>query len=196
MKARDDVDLTKEDRVRLKASPIRYDSTHNNFFWEGIPNCSKKDCPIFKTCQYPKTGACGLRKRYLSVVERLVLGCMETKQPKNKLKVGLHLIPLYNQLFTAKLNCIAKDSVENSREVRTILRTIETIFKTLGKKKTVPGEDVGSTPESDYYDQMSTTSFEKAEVPTPNKPPTKRKLKRGPKSKVKVSNLDKEFDVM
>ncbi|MBE9571979.1 MAG: hypothetical protein IMF11_15220, partial [Proteobacteria bacterium] len=110
MKARSDVELVKEDRDRLKASPIRYDPNLGNFFWEGIPDCSAEKCPIYDTCQYPKIGACGLRKRYLSVVERLILGCAEAKSPKNKLKVGFHIIPLYNQLFVAKLRCLAEES--------------------------------------------------------------------------------------
>jgi hypothetical protein len=196
MKSRSDVELTKEGRDWLKTSPIRYDSTLGNFFWEGIPDCSGKVCPIFKTCQYPKIGICGLRKRYLSVVERLVLGCLEKKSPKVKLKVGFHLIPLYSQLFTAKLNCIANESPENSREIRGILRAIELIFKTLGKKKPVPGEEAPSTPESDYYDQMSSTGIEEAKGPAPVVSISKRKLKRGPKTKINLKKLDKEFDII
>lgn len=196
MKARSDTELVKEDRHRLKASPIRYDASTSGFFWEGIPDCIGKKCPIFPTCQYPKTGTCGLRRRYLSVIERLVLGCLEKKSPRAKLKVGFHLIPLYSQLFTAKLNCIAKDSIENSREVRTILRSIELVFKTLGKKKLIPGEDAPSTPESDYYDQMSTTGLEEAKVPAPVTKLSKRKLKRGPKPRIRVKDLEKEFDVL
>lgn len=196
MKARSDAELTKEGRDRLRTSPIRYDSTLGTFFWEGIPDCSKKECPIFKTCQYPKIGICGLRKRYLSVVERLVLGCLEKKSPKVKLKVGFHLIPLYSQLFTAKLNCIANESPENSREIRGILRAIELIFKTLGKKKLVPGEEAPSTPESDYYDQMSSTGIEEAKRPAPIVSISKRKLKRGPKTKINLKKLNKEFDII
>lgn len=196
MKARSDAELIKEDRTRLKASPIRYDSALGNFFWEGIPDCSGKKCPVFDTCQYPKVGTCGLRKRYISVVERLILGCLEKKSPRAKLKIGFHLIPLYNQLFTAKLNCIAKDSSENAREVRGILRAIELIFKTIGKKKVLPGEIAPNTPESDYYDQMSSVGLEEAKTPAPVVRLAKRKLKRGPKARVKVSDLDKEFDVI
>lgn len=195
MKAQTDTELTKEDRERLKSSPIRYDASKTFFFWEGIPNCSGKKCPIYATCQYPKVGVCGLRKRYLSVVERLVLGCLEKKSPRAKLKVGFHLIPLYNQLFVAKLNCIAKESPENTREVRGILRAIESIFKTLGKKKLVPGEEAQSTPEGDYYDQMSSTGIEEAKGPAPVVSISKRKLKRGPKAKISRTRLDKEFDV-
>ena len=196
MNARSDVDLTREDRDRLKASPIRYDASKSAFFWEGIPDCAKKKCPVYATCQYPKIGACGLRKRYLSVVERLVLGCLETKSPKNKLKVGFHLIPLYSQLFSAKLRYVADEAPEVSREIRAILRTIETVFKTLGRKKVIPGEDAPSTPESDYYDQMSEVGLVEAKTPTPIVPISKRKQKRGPKVKVKVRNLNKEFDVL
>jgi hypothetical protein len=196
MKTRSDTELVKEDRERLKSSPIRYDANKSSFFWEGIPDCSKKKCPVYDTCQYPKVGACGLRKRYLSVVERLVLGCVETKSPKNKLKVGFHLIPLYNQLFVAKLNCIAKESPENTREVRAILRSIEAIFKSLKKKAIIPGEEAESTPESDYYDQMSEASLEEAKGPAPVVSITKRKQKRGPKVKIRASDLDKEFDVL
>jgi len=196
MKTRSDTELTKEDRARLKASPIRYDSALGNFFWEGIPDCSEKKCPIFDTCQYPKTGACGLRKRYLSVIERLILGCLEKKSPRAKLKIGFHLIPLYSQLFTAKLNYIAKNSSENAREIRGILRAIELIFKTIGKKKVLLGEVAPNTPESDYYDQMSSVGFEEAKMPAPVVRLTKRKLKRGPKTRVRISDLDKEFDVV
>jgi len=195
MKVRSDEELTKEDRKQLKDSPIKYDSSKSLFFWEGIPNCSKKECPIYKTCQYPKTGACGLRKRYLSVVERLILKCVEAKNPKNKLKVGFHLIPLYNQLFVAKLKCIADESPENIREIRTILRSIEAIFRSL-KKKIAFEEEVPSTPESEYYDQMAATGLEEAEVPVPKAPIFKRKFKRGPKVKVTSERLDKEFDVI
>lgn len=196
MKSRSDADLVREGRGRLKTSPIRYDATLGNFFWEGIPDCSKKECPIYKTCQYPKTGPCGLRRRYLSVVERLVLGCIETKDSKNKLKIGFHLVPLYNQLFTAKLNCIAKESPENDREVRTILRSIETIFNSLKKKVVIPGEEIESTPESEYYDQMSEVGFEKAKAPAPVVQMSKRKLKRGPKTKVNLKRLNDEFNVI
>lgn len=196
MKARSDTELVKEDRGRLKVSPIRYDPALGNFFWEGIPDCSKKKCPIYDTCQYPKIGICGLRKRYLSVIERLVLGCVETKSPKNKLKVGFHLIPLYNQLFVAKLNCIVKESPENTREVRAILRSIEAIFKSLKKKAIIPGEEAESTPERDYYDQMSDAGLAEAKGPAPVVSITKRKQKRGPKVKVRTEDLDKEFDVL
>lgn len=196
MKAQTDSELVKEDRARLKASPIRYDATQGNFFWEGVPDCSGKKCPIFATCQYPKIGVCGLRKRYLSVVERLVLGCLERKSPRARLKVGFHLIPLYNQLFVAKLNCIADESPENTREVRGILRAIESIFKTLGKKKLVPGEEAVSTPEGDYYDQMSSTGIEEAKRPASVVPISKRKLRRGPKVRVNRKKLDAEFDII
>lgn len=196
MKSRSDADLIREDREQLKTSPIRYDPGRTFFFWEGIPNCTKKDCPIYKTCQYPKVGSCGLRRRYLSVVERLVLGCIDMKNPKNKLKIGFHLVPLYNQLFIAKLNCIAKESSENTREVRSILRAIESVFKSLKKKIAIPGEEDTSTPESDYYDQMSEVSFEKAKAPAPVVQMSKRKLKRGPKSKINLKRLNKEFDVL
>lgn len=196
MKTRSDQELTKEDRDRLRASPIRYDASKSSFFWEGIPDCSGKKCPIFKTCQYPKVGHCGLRRRYISVVERLILKCLETKSPKNKLKVGFHLIPLYNQLFSAKLNCIAKESPESSREIRAILRTIETVFRSLSKRKAVSGEDAPSTPESDYYDQMASIGFTEAKGPAPIVSITKRKLKRGPKVRVSLKKLSKEFDVL
>jgi hypothetical protein len=196
MKTRSDAEIVKESRERLKTSPIRYDSSKSLFFWEGIPDCSKKKCPIFKTCQYPKTGVCGLRKRYLSVVERLVLGCIEEKSSKNKLKVGFHLLPLYNQLFVAKLNCIANESAGNLREVRTILRSIEAIFRSLKKKPSMLGEEAPNTPESDFYDQMASTGIEKAKVPAPITQISKRKLKRGPKSKINTSKLDKRFDVL
>ena len=178
MKARNDTELVKEDRERLKASPIRYDASNGNFFWEGIPDCLGKECPIYITCQYPKTGTCGLRKRYLSVIERLILGCLETKSPKNKLKVGFHLIPLYSQLFSAKLKNVAKESPENSREIRAILRSIEAVFKSLAKKKVMPGEEPESTPEGDYYDQMSDVGYDEAKGPAQVTPITKRKQKR------------------
>jgi hypothetical protein len=196
MKSRSDADLVREDRRQLKSSPIRYDGSKTLFFWEGIPNCSKKECPLYKTCQYPKTGPCGLRKRYLSVVERLVLGSMDDKNSKNKLKVGFHLIPLYNQLFVAKLNCIANESKENTREVRAILRAIESVFNSLKKKSIVSGEDALSTPESDYYDAMASTGFKKAKVPVPETMMSKRKLKRGPKARPTTKKLDKMFDVL
>jgi hypothetical protein len=196
MKTRSDEEITREDRRCLKSSPIRYDSSKTLFFWEGIPDCSGKKCPIFKTCQYPKIGVCGLRKRYLSVVERLVLGCIEGKSSKNKLKVGFHLIPLYNQLFIAKLNCIANESPENIREVRAILRSIEAIFKSLKKRLLVPGEDSPNTPESDFYDQMAATGIDAAQVPAPVTQISKRKLKRGPKVRVSTKKLDAEFEVL
>lgn len=196
MKSRSDADLLKEGRRQLKSSPIRYDAAMGNFFWEGIPDCSKKECPIYKTCQYPKAGPCGLRRRYLSVVERLILGSMDVKNPKNKLKVGFHLIPLYNQLFVAKLKCIANESQENTHEVRAILRSIESVFNSLKKKSIVPGEDALDTPESDYYDAMASTGFKKAKVPIPETTMSKRKLKRGPKVRVSAKKLDKMFDVL
>lgn len=196
MKTRSDTDLTREARGRLRTSPIRYDSALGNFFWEGIPKCSGKKCPIYSTCQYPKIGICGLRKRYLSVVERLLLGCIDVKSPKNKLKVGFHLIPLYSQLFVAKLNCMAKETPENIREVRAVLRSIEATFKSLKKRIIIPGEESESTPESDYYDQMSEIGIEEAKIPASVVPIAKRKQKRGPKVKVKLEKLDKEFDVI
>lgn len=195
MKSRSDAELTREDRAQLKASPIRYDAAQGSFFWEGIPDCLGKKCPVYKTCQYPKTGVCGLRKRYLSVVERLILKCVETKNPKNKLKIGFHLIPLYNQLFVAKLNCIANESPENIREVRTILRSIEAIFRSL-KKTIVLEEEAQSTPESEYYDQMAAIGLKEAKTPAPVVPISKRKLKRGPKVRVRTRDLEKEFDVL
>lgn len=196
MKIQSDQELTKEDRDRLKASPIRYDASKSSFFWEGIPDCPGKECPIYTTCQYPKTGPCGLRKRYLSVIERLILGCLETKSPKNKLKVGFHLVPLYSQLFSAKLKNAAKESPETSREIRAILRSIEAVFKSLAKKKIIPGEEPESTPEGDYYDQMSEVGYNAARVPTSIVPITKKKQKRGPKVRVKVEDLEKEFNIL
>lgn len=198
MSSRSDADLTKEDRDRLKASPIRYDTTNGNFFWEGLPDCSEKECPIYTSCQYPKVGVCGLRKRYLAVIERLILGCLETKSPRNKLKVGFHLIPLYSQLFSAKLKNVAKESPENSREIRAILRTIGAEFKSLAKKKMVPGEEAQSSPEGEYYDQMSDVGYDEAKGSKPSSvtPITKRKQKRGPKPKVKIEDLEKEFGLV
>lgn len=162
----------------LKVSPIRF--SHGMFFWEGIPDCSGKKCALFETCQYPKIGICKFRRRYISIVEGGLMRSLNTKDPGVRLKIGVHLVPLYSQLFIAKMDCIKKESRENLKEVREILRSIETILRTMdGAKKKLSKLEAGSDDE-DYYERISNSGMEGAEkaggAPEPKRIAKERKV--------------------
>lgn len=165
----------------LKVSPIRY--SHGVFFWEGLPDCSGKKCVLFETCQYPKVGICKFRRRYISIIEGYLMRSLNTKDAGVRLKIGTHLVPLYSQLFIAKMDCIKKESRENLKEVRDILRNIEAIFRTMdGAKKQLSKLKPGSDDE-DYYERISNSGMEGAEK-AKGKPDPKYAAQRAGKRKV------------
>lgn len=172
-------------------SPLR--TNRNTVFWEAIPSCVKSKCPLYATCLYPKNEPCGLRKKYLLGVERLILDSISKKDARARLKVGLELVPLYNQLFAAKMALLKKETPENAKEVRETIRNIEMVFRTIEvvDNKVSGGDDsVGGT---DYYDQLISAAEEDEAVDPPKKPEIKKK--KSPRRRFSTKRLEKEFDI-
>jgi hypothetical protein len=129
-----------------------------DILWEGIPECSEKKCVLFSRCLFPKVGECGFRRCYLQGVEHMLIVAYG-KDKLAQLKIGTEVIPLYSQLFTAKLKMIKEDSDANSKRVREVIRSIEAVLRTIPRSgyigvKTSPGSD-----EEDYYGKMETAGI-------------------------------------
>lgn len=132
--------------------------------WNAVQDCHE-DCPIYSECPYDHSNKCELRKKYIrSVVNSLEKGIKEKDEIVN-MKIGLMLVPLFNQLVTFKL--IAHAQIGNEmfisskkiqinpvfKEIRDIMKDINGLMKELKVDGDVERRSL-LNGDSDYYDTM------------------------------------------
>jgi hypothetical protein len=115
--------------------------------WESVDLCNRETCPATATCQaYAQAdkyqGKCPIQHKYVRSVADIVFSSISAKaSPLTLLEIGMHIIPLYNQL--AKLKIIEASLGGNlmittpkgpmlhpvAREIRACIMTINAITK-------------------------------------------------------------------
>jgi len=159
--------------------------------WHGIPlvlwdftqECDRENCLINEYCPYEtakvrvsKTtkdtkymNKCVLHAKYLRSVFTAALSKMDEKTMslENSIKLGYHLIPLYNQLFKFKLTeyglqhqpvmgMSSRGGMQVNplfREIRDTIKALTAVWKDLGskKEKSLPKPDMG---DSDFIEAL------------------------------------------
>lgn len=72
--------------------------------WDAIITCEEDKCPIVHVCPYDHAGKCRVRREYIGYVHRLMLGQVEKKNTMAHFKIGMELMPLFNQLIDIKIH--------------------------------------------------------------------------------------------
>jgi len=172
--------------------------------WDYVDECTREDCPLYDKCDYMKKELCGMGKKlpdgnkcklqlnYLKHV--MVAACMYVGDVSEKdvVKVGYHLLPLYNQLFKLKLVELSgapvmvytKDGVPKVnplyKEIREAMSAISKEWKTLDLKKEPGVKEGQGVLEGDLFEAMNVTGHipdvddkTEAALPAPNE--TKKK---------------------
>jgi hypothetical protein len=133
--------------------------------WDAVQECTE-ECVIWDKCPYSRKDKCELRKRYLkSVIGSLEKG-ISNKDEITVMKIGLMLVPLFNQLVTFKLRAYSlgngQDMFVSSKkiqinpvfkEIRDIIKDINSLLKDLCVDKDVESRSL-LNGDSDYYDTM------------------------------------------
>lgn len=133
--------------------------------WNCVQDCIE-DCPIYDSCPYNREDSkCELRKKYIrSVVNSLEKG-IKQKDEIAAMKIGLMLVPLFNQLVTFKLIAHAQHGNEMFisskkiqinpvfKEIRDIMKDINGLLRDLSLDREVERKSL-LNGDSDYYDTM------------------------------------------
>ena len=154
--------------------------------WDPAVKCSDA-CVLYEDCPYEKKGLCSLEMRYMNTIYKNIVNANPEKGIGELLsdfefqRVGLHLMPLYQQLVKLKKVAYAVESMIVSDkkgslkihpvfgEIRAVIRDIAKEMKEIGveakwKKKfgTVKGVGGGASIEEllekgdpNYYDEIS-----------------------------------------
>jgi len=109
--------------------------------WDAVPHCDPEHCPIVDDCPYAKEGRCTLRRNYQKYVVDTVLSGMSNITHEQMLLIGMHLIPLYNQLIIFKIHVLNEPAVILTKkgpmtnpvfkEIRAIMKSIAEVLKDL-----------------------------------------------------------------
>ena len=71
--------------------------------WDAIIPCQEEDCHIYDVCPYEKYGKCRVRTEYLGYVHTIMHGQIDSNNRLAKFRLGMELIPLFNQLIDIKI---------------------------------------------------------------------------------------------
>lgn len=151
--------------------------------WDAIPECEVEYCNIGEVCPYEKSGKCRVRAEYLSYVHTIMHGQIDNSNEMGKFRLGMELIPLFNQLidlkiaaFGARVTYASKFGVSMNpifRELRACIKGISDCLGSLNNlgafdKNKMKGVDtvLGDT---DYYDQLFTDAPVKEEFKMRNR---------------------------
>jgi len=147
--------------------------------WDYVEECTREQCPLYEKCDYmkkalhgtgkklPDGNKCKLQLNYLKHV--MVAACMYVGNVSEKdvVKVGYHLLPLYNQLFKLKLVELSgapvmvhtKDGVPKVnplfKEIREAMAAISKEWKTLDLKKDPGVKEGQEVLEGDLFEAMN-----------------------------------------
>ena len=154
--------------------------------WDPATTCNET-CVVYDECPYEKKGRCSLEMTYMNTIYRNLVnpdpakGIAEYLSDFELQRVGLHLMPLYQQLVKMKKvahaveNMIVSDKKGSLKihpifsEIRAVIRDIAKEMKEIGieakwKKKFGTVKGVGAGPGIDelmekgdpkYYDEIS-----------------------------------------
>ena len=125
--------------------------------FDGIIECNKEECPIYKSCPYPKSGKCKIRKHYLNHCLKILNQVPSKLDKLASMKIGFNILPLYSQLIGFKILAHSLSLVSDGKkinpvfkEIREVIKLISVLLRDLEPKEKV-NEAVGT---SDYYDSL------------------------------------------
>lgn len=150
--------------------------------WDVAEICTQEDCPMYDRCVYKDqrhmrkkeqgkpgyTNKCLLQQRYLKNVLHAVVETMMFKNDSSKeqvVRMGLHIIPLYAQLFKFKMWEYGHEELVYTsekgtpkvhpvyKEIREIIKTIEGVWVKIGgnRKNAKRAGEIGDT---EFVDAM------------------------------------------
>lgn len=150
--------------------------------WDVAEDCTHEECPLYEKCAYKDhwhmkkegqgkpgyTNKCLLQQRYLKNVLHAVIEKMALRQDNNKeqvIRMGLHITPLYAQLFKFKVWEYGNQELVYTsekgtpkvhpvyKEIREIIKTIEGVWTKIGggKKNARGAGEIGDT---EFVDAM------------------------------------------
>lgn len=141
------------------------------FAWDGIKECHP-ECPVRMSCNYLKKGPCQAHRKYLSALLKSITNTYKYMDDTMLYRVGMHLIPLYSQLFQFKLKAMEVNSVTYTndkgnvlihpvfKEIRECLKCIHIMWRGLDLKPISDGdlvppgdEDIEPDGDSNYYQE-------------------------------------------
>lgn len=151
--------------------------------WDAIITCVEEDCHIFDVCPYEKRGKCRVRTEYLSYVHTIMHGQIDPDNRLAKFRLGMELIPLFNQLVDIKIAAYGAKPIyhhKSGMSVNPILRELRACVKaisdTLGALTTMGAfENRGPKGvdallgDGNYYDELFTEGPVKEEFKMRNR---------------------------
>lgn len=160
----------------------RWGQDENSVFlvaWDFVEECEGEDCPIYDICTYKDSfymkkgvnggsGKCLMQQRYLKNVLHAIMEKITNKgemNQENVIKLGYHLLPLYNQLFKFKVVEYTVDKMvyvsdKGNPQIHPVYKEIREIIKTLsGMWKDIGGDpkkkpDMKNVGDSSFIDAM------------------------------------------
>jgi len=151
--------------------------------WDAIISCVQEDCHIFEVCPYKKVGKCKVRSEYLSYVHTIMHGQIDNDNKMAKFRLGLELIPLFNQLIDIKIAAygarptfVHKHGIAVNpilRELRACVKAISDTIMSLTNmgafEKSGPRGIDTLVGDSNYYDELFTEGPVKEEFKMRNR---------------------------
>ncbi len=136
--------------------------------WDAIPPCQVEDCNIFAVCPYDKAGRCRVRAEYLDYVHTLMHGQIDKENNLARFRLGLEVIPLFNQLIDIKIAAFGRQPLQLGRhgytvnpimrEMRACIKAISDSISQLNSIDAFKGSGLKGVDElvgnQDYYDSL------------------------------------------
>ncbi len=152
--------------------------------WDAITVCEEESCNIYTVCPYNKVGKCRVRSEYLDHVHTIMHGQINSDMKLALFRLGMELIPLFNQLIDIKIaayGCTTVIATKHGWSVNPIMRELRACIKgisdTLGSLTNMGAFDKGGPKgtdtvlgNSDYYDKLFTEGPVKEEFKMRNRP--------------------------
>lgn len=103
--------------------------------WDAIIPCEDEKCPITEHCPYEHAGRCRVRKEYIAYVQKLLLGQVDKEKEMVVFRIGMELIPLFNQLIDIKIHSYGKRPVyvtdKGNYAVQPLLKELRACLKAI-----------------------------------------------------------------
>jgi len=175
-----------DSRNRIGNVEIYKGSTHDGTSvvqWDAIIQCEEEDCTIFAVCPYEKHGRCRVRSEYLDYVHYVMHGQIDSENKMALFRLGLEVIPLFNQLidikiaaFGAKVSYVSKRGINVNpvlRELRACIKAISDSISSLVSigafEKSGPKGVDAVIGDQDYYDNLFAGTPKKEEFKMRNR---------------------------
>lgn len=155
------------------------------YMWDVVMDCMHHDCPLHHRCPYfrrikkiKNLDKCKVQMEYINIVYKALMDRFDCAKITNEqvMRIGMQVLPLYTQLFKMKMiefNVGMDDVVSKSgkggksihpiyKEIRELIKTINTVWKSVGSENVKPNKkkskevekDVEGFGDSAFYEMM------------------------------------------